>query len=185
MFYLNLHKKINNYSIFFTIPVVIYLSLTFYNHINSDLYMSYLDRVDFFIHELWHIVFSIFWNKLLWVAWWTILQLVIPFVCMFWFYRQSDYFAVCLCYAWLWSNFFYISTYSQDAIKMSLPLIWIWWWEVIHDWNYIFSNLWLLNFTDLISQWFKIIAIFLFLLFFIYSFFLIINRTKEKHSFFW
>lgn len=172
-------NKSSNYTIFFTLPLLMYLWYTFYMHIDSDLYMSAIDIVDFFIHEFWHLLFSIFGNEFTSVLWWTILQVIIPLILLFYFYSQKDYFANALSFSWLGTNFFYISTYSWDAVMMNLPLIWMWWWEIIHDWFYIFKKIWVLNHTNLISDWFYYLAIILFLFSFIYSFSLIINRIKD------
>lgn len=170
----------SKYTIFFTVPLLLYIWYTFYMHLSLATYMSWIDLVDFFIHEFWHIFFGVFWNEFLSVAWWTLLQVIIPFLLLFMFLKQRDYFAVALSYAWLWTNFFYISTYSWDAVKMNLPLVWTWSWEVIHDWFYMFNKLWIIQHTDLISGFFYFIAIVLFVLSFFYSSILIFNRFKER-----
>jgi len=172
-------SKSSNYTVFFTLPVLVYIWYTLYMHLNYWMYMSWIDVVDFFIHEFWHILFSLFWNEFLSVAGWTLLQLIIPLLLLLYFWKQKDYFAVSLCFAWIWTNFFYISMYSWDAVNMNLPLISMWWWEVIHDWFYMFSNLWIINHTSLISNIFYYIAIWLFLFCFIFSWILIINRFRE------
>jgi len=173
-------KQSSKYPIFFTLPICAYLLFTFYRHLNSDLYMSLLDTFDFYIHEIGHLVFIITWNQFITVLWGTLFQLIIPIACLIWFNMQKDYFAVSLCYAWIWTNFFYISNYSWDAIKQTLPLFWFWWWwDTIHDWTYIFTRLWVLDHTDLISNWFRFIAIWFFLIFIVYSLLLIINRFRE------
>lgn len=171
--------KSTNYSIFFTLPVLWYLAYTFYKHLNNDLYMSSLDIVDFYIHELWHIFFSIFWNEFLTVAGWTLLQVLIPLLLLIYFWGQRDYFANALCFAWLWTNFFYISMYSGDAIEMKLPLISMWGWEVIHDWFYLFTKMWVIHNTNFISNTFYIFAICLFIFSFLYSISLIINNMRN------
>jgi len=171
--------KSSNYNIFFTLPILSYIWYTFYMHLNNAIYMSFVDIVDFFIHEFWHILFGIPWNQFLLVAWWTLLQIIIPVFMLIYFLKQSDYFAMALCYFWVWTNFFYISTYSWDAIKMQLPLIWTWSGETIHDWFYMFTKLWVIQYTDFIAGVFYFIAILFYLLCFIYSFVLVMNRFRE------
>ena len=173
-------KQSSKYPIFFTLPICAYLIFTFYKHLNSDLYSSLLDTINFYIHELWHLVFMISFNQFIYVLGWTLFQLIIPTACLVWFYRQQDYFAVSICYAWIWTNFFSISTYSWDAIKQALPLYsFAWPWKNLQDWNYIFTRLWVLEHAELISNWFRIIAIWFFLIFIVYSLLLILNRFRE------
>lgn len=173
-------NQTTDYSMFFILPIVSYLLLTFYRHTQSDLYMSMLDNMDFYIHEIWHVVFMLSGNEFVTILWGTLLQLIIPLVCLVWFYIQRDSFAVALCYAWIWTNIFYISTYSGDAENLSLPLFSMWgWWDIIHDWNYIFTHLWVLEHTDFISNSFKVIAIWFFIVFFVNTLFLIINKFRK------
>lgn len=56
-------NQTTEYSIFFILPVASYLLFTFYKHLNSDLYSSYLDNVNFYIHEVGHLVFMVFFNQ--------------------------------------------------------------------------------------------------------------------------
>ena len=172
-------NKSSNYTIFFTVPILWYLWYTFYNHLINSRYMSLIDVTDFFIHELGHVLFWFFWNEFLAIAGWTLFQLIIPILLLIMFFTQKDYFAVALSFAWIWTNFFYISMYSSDAIRLNLPLVSMWAWETIHDWNYMFHELWVILYTDLISDIFYYIAIVLFIISFIYSFILIVNRFRE------
>lgn len=175
-------RQTTNYSLFFIIPVTAYFAYTFYQHLLSSTYMSFLDTFDFFVHELGHPVFALFWNQFIAILWGTLLQLLIPLVCMIWFWIQRDRFAVVFCYAWLGTNFFYISTYSSDAQKMALPLMWLWSGDPIHDWNFIFTKLWVLEYTDSIAFGFKVVAILFFIFYFIHIFFLIINKRNQPSS---
>lgn len=172
--------KSSNYPIFFTAPILWYFWYTFYNHLINERYMSAVDRVDFFIHEFGHIFFSFFWNEFLTIAGWTLLQLIIPILLLIMFFRQKDYFAIALSFGWIWTNFFYIAMYSSDAIKLNLPLVNMWFWsEIVHDWNYMFHELWVILYTDLISDIFYYTAVTFFIICFAYSFILIVNRFRE------
>lgn len=173
-------KQSSKYPIFFTLPIWAYLIYIFYWYLNSNSYSSMIGTVNFYIHEVGHLVFMVFFNQFILTLWWTLFQLIIPTACLIWFYKQEDYFAVSVCYAWIWTNFFSISTYSWDAIRQALPLYsFAWPWKGMHDWTYIFTRLWVLEHTELISNCFRYIAIWFFLIFIIYSLILIINRFRE------
>lgn len=168
----------SNYSIFFTLPVLWYLSYTFYKHLEDRFYMSYIDTVDFVIHEFGHLFFAIFWNEFLMIAWWSLMQLIIPLAVFFLFLSQRDYFGVAFTTAWIGTNFFYISMYAWDAIRLDLPLVSLWKWEVIHDWNYLFWESNLILHTNLISEIFYFIAIILYIIWLSFWLYLIVNRWK-------
>ncbi len=175
-------SKASNYSIFFVLPISLYFWHILYNYFTEFRYTSLIWNLNFFIHEFWHIFFSIFWNKFLIVAWWTLMQLIIPLLVLILFLKQKDYFAVNFSLFWIWVNLLDISIYAWDAIKMDLPLISIWWWdgwEVIHDWFYMLTELQLISYTDEISFWIKSVAIFLFLFYFLYTILLVVNRFRE------
>lgn len=169
----------SNYPIYFTLPVLSYFWYTFYKHLHDTMYMSMIDRVDFFIHEFGHIFFHVFWNELLWILGGTFMQVIIPLFIWFWFFLQRDYFAIAFSFLWIGTNFFYISMYSGDAIRLELPLIWAGWWgHIIHDWNYIFHHFGIILYTDMISLIFFVIAVFLHVIWFIFGAYLIINRWR-------
>lgn len=173
-------KQSSKYPIFFTLPIFAYLIYVFYGHLNSNSYSSMIGTVNFYIHEVGHLVFMVFFNQFILTLWWTLFQLIIPIACLIWFYRQEDYFAVSICFARIGTNFFSISTYSWDAIRQVLPLYsFAWPWKGMHDWTYIFNRLWVIEHTELISNCFRYIAIWFFLLFIIYSLILIVNRFRE------
>lgn len=173
--------KSSNYSIFFVLPLSVYIWYIFYNYLTEFQYMSAVWIVNFAIHELWHPLFWIFWNQTWSVAWWTLLQLIIPIAVLIWFLRQKDYYWVSVVTAWIWTNLFYISMYSWDAVKMKLPLMSLWWWnwDIIHDWFYLFTKAWVISYTDEISGFFKILAIICFIIYFLYTIVLVKNRFSE------
>lgn len=167
------------YSLLFVLPMAWYLSLTFYYHLQSNLYMSFLDVVDFLVHELGHRVFSIFGNQFLQILWGSLFQLIIPLACLIWFYIQRDRFAVVFSYAWIGINFFYIATYAWDAQKMALPLMVTGSWDPIHDWNYILIHLWILRYTDAVAYGFRVLASIFFVIFFLNMFFILLNKLRN------
>lgn len=157
-----------------------YFWYVFYMYLNEWMYMDHIGRVNFFIHELGHVVFSIWGNELLSVMWWTLLQVILPVCLLISFVFQRDSFAVSFCIAIIGINFFYISLYSWDAQNLILPLISMWeWGDIIHDWRYIFSYFWILEYTSVISSFFKSIAIFCFIIYFFNTSVMMFHKIRK------
>lgn len=173
----------SNYPIFFTLPIIIFFSIIFYDCLNSDwnIRAFWIAFINTAIHEWWHILFSFSWNTFLHIAWWTIMQLLIPILIMIWFIKQRDFFWVSVIFSILSINLFGISFYCLDAIKWTAPLLKLFWdrFNYIHDWSYMLIEMWILHKADDISLWIWILAILCYVIFIIYSFILIINRFRD------
>lgn len=86
-------------------------------------------------------IFSIF-GQFLGIAGGTLMQLLAPFLlaCYFFFRRQPQGVAFCLFF--LFEQFLPIATYMADARAQDLPLLSIGSGDnIIHDWNYLFGHL--------------------------------------------
>ena len=107
---------------------------------------SYLmDGVFVPIHEGGHLLFRL-GGEFIMVAGGTFLQLFAPFALAtyFFFRRQSQ--AVAFCLFFLFEQFLPIATYMADARAQDLPLLTVGDAEfVIHDWNYLFGKLGVLD----------------------------------------
>ncbi len=172
----------SNYSFLFTLPIILFFGYVFCDCIvNKNYWAFWIQSINIAIHEWWHVFFGFFWNQFLYVAWWTIMQLLVPIFIMIWFIKQKDFFWVSTIFPILWINFFHISLYAWDATKWNLPMLkFFWdWYEYIHDWNYMLNETWLIHYTDTISFWIWLLAILCFLIFFVYSILLIINRFRD------
>lgn len=100
-----------------------------------------IDGVFVPIHEGGHLLFR-FFGEFLSVAGGTLLQLGVPvsLACYFLFRRQPPGVAFCLFF--FFEQFLPIGTYMADARAQDLPLLTIGDGDyVIHDWNYLFSKL--------------------------------------------
>jgi hypothetical protein len=69
------------------------------------------------------------------------------------FSRQRDYFAIAFCCGWLSTNLVGTGVYMTDAEAMQLPLVTA---EggggiVLHDWQFLFSQLGLLRYCEAIG----------------------------------
>ncbi len=117
----------------------------FYGFLKDPQYYCVLASLNLPIHEGGHVLFG--WaGKFMAVAGGTITQLAAPIFGMWNFYQQKDFFAISLCFGWLSTNFFNISVYMADARVMQLDLVSLSAdQEVIHDWNYLFSHMGLLQ----------------------------------------
>lgn len=99
-----------------------------------------LDHINLPFHEAGHIFLNPF-GEFIGFCGGTIFQLLIPFGIMvnFWIKGETIGFAFCL--FWFGENFLNIARYMADARDMALPLVG----GGDHDWNYIFSDLGVLN----------------------------------------
>ena len=73
----------------------------------------------------------------------TIFQLLVPVLCGFHFWRQSNRLGWQLCLFWFGENLLNISIYAGDAIKQALPLVA----GGVHDWTYLLGKTGLIVYT--------------------------------------
>ena len=172
-----MRTQYSKYSIFITLPILTYLGSLCYQHMLDRFYFWILDNGNLLLHEFGHFFFYMFWNEFLSMAGGTLIQIILPLIMMIVFLLQLDFFWIATSFGWLWTHLFYIEMYASDAIRQDLPLIW--WPGAIHDWNYMFTKLWVLEQTYEIVHYFKIAAIICFIICFSYSFILIINRFRR------
>ncbi len=92
--------------------------------------------LDLGIHELGHFLFSPFGEFVMFLGG-SLFQCLVPIIAMVMFYRQKDFFAIGVAFAWLSDNFFEVATYVADARVMELPLVSPFGMEVQHDWNWL------------------------------------------------
>jgi len=105
------------------------------------------------IHEGGHLLFRLLGWEFLHVAGGTLLQLFAPLASAVIFYKQRDYFAIAFSLGWLSTNLMGTGVYMADAEAMQLPLVTA---EgggdgVIHDWQFLFSQLGLLRYCEAIG----------------------------------
>jgi hypothetical protein len=104
-----------------------------------------LDIVFVPVHEGGHLLFRWF-GEFIAVAGGTFLQLAAPFALAVYFAFQRNAVAVSFCLFFFFQQFLPISVYMADARVQQLPLLTVGDAEyVIHDWNYLFGKLGLLD----------------------------------------
>ncbi len=127
-------------------------------------YGSVLSWLNLAIHELGHLVFAPL-GGFMGILGGTLLQLIAPMASVINFYRQNDFFAICLCFGWLSTNFFDIARYSGDARAMQLTLVSPFGGEgAIHDWNYLLGKMHILQYDSWCAFIFRGFAVFFMLL---------------------
>ncbi len=143
------------------LPLLLYFVYVLIRHLSEPLYSSILGALNLGIHELGHFIFGVM-GEGLGVAGGTLLQLAMPVFGIFNFRLQNDFFAIVLCFGWLSTNFFNIAVYVADARKLELPLVSPFGGGdegVYHDWEYMLSNLNLLEYDQAIAGVFRAMAV--------------------------
>jgi hypothetical protein len=149
---------------------LIFYSLFLYQAARGQGILLLMDGVFVPIHEGGHLLFR-FFGEFLSVGGGTILQLLVPVLLAsyFLFHRQAQ--GVGFCLFFMFEQFLPISTYMADARAQELPLLTIGDAEyVIHDWNYLFGKLGVLDHDIQISGfvrfcgWLGMIAVVIWLL---------------------
>lgn len=177
-------KKSSNYSVVFSSAIFLFFSYSYFR----DWYIlcNSIDKLIVWIHEIGHIIFSIFWNTFLTFAWWTITQIVVPIIMMFQFIKKDDYFAASFMIFILWLSFRWVSHYvastlSEDPVilfSIVKPT-----WPIIPDWEYMLWELWLYSHIDSIALFFKTLSIICLLISFFCWLLLIYNKFREDYIF--
>jgi hypothetical protein len=138
-------------------PLVLIVSLMFFGlflyGLVRDMEMPHLmDSAFMQIHAGGHALFRVFGLTAA-VAGGTFLQLLVPFALGFYFIRQRQPVGVALCMFFFFEQFLPIARYMADAQAQQLPWISIGRYEsVIHDWNYLFTQLGVLSYDMVIAD---------------------------------
>jgi hypothetical protein len=104
-----------------------------------------IDLVFIPIHEGGHLLFR-FFGQWISVAGGTFLQLFTPFALAVYFALNRQVAGTAFCSFFFFEQFLPISTYMADARAQELPLLTVGDADyVIHDWNYLFGSLGVLN----------------------------------------
>jgi hypothetical protein len=102
----------------------------------------FIDGVDLIFHEAGHAIFS-FFSLFISVAAGTGLQIALPLFISIYFFLSGQKVSGALCLLWVGQNLLNVSIYAGDAVRMQLDLLGGD--GVIHDWNYLLSNVGLLS----------------------------------------
>ena len=134
------------------LPVMIYLIL----HRGE---YGIIDNADLVIHEAGHFFFM-FFGKFIYTLGGTLMQIILPSIIAWYFFRNYYKTGVQFSLLWLGQNLINISVYAADAKAKSLPLLGGD--KVYHDWNYLLGQLNLLNYDAEVGYVFVGLAVLVF-----------------------
>jgi hypothetical protein len=124
---------------------LIFYLLFLYQAARGTGFLLLMDGVFVPIHEGGHLLFR-FFGEFLNIAGGTFLQLFVPFLLAMYFLFQRHAQGVAFCSFFFFEQFLPIATYMADARAQDLPLLTVGDAEyVIHDWNYLFGKMGLLE----------------------------------------
>ena len=118
------------------LPVMIYLIL----HRGE---YGLIDNADLVIHEAGHFFFM-FFGKFIYTLGGSLMQIIIPSIIAWYFFKNYYKTGVQISLLWLGQNLINISVYAADARAKKIPLLGGN--HVYHDWNYLLGQLNLLNY---------------------------------------
>jgi len=140
------------------IPSIIILPIAVSWCINRGNY-GLIDNIDLVIHEAGHVFFGLF-GKFIYTSGGTLMQIIIPSIIAWFFFRNNYRTGVQVGLLWLGQNFINISVYAADARAQKLPLLGGN--KVYHDWQYLLNTLGILNLDTEVGYFFFGIAILIF-----------------------
>jgi len=134
---------------------LLFYALFLYQAAQGRGFLLMIDVVFVPIHEGGHLLFSYF-GQFLHIAGGTLLQLLVPFTLAAYFAFQRQLQGAAFCTFFCFEQLLPIATYMADARAQDLPLLTVGDPEfVIHDWNYLFNALGVLNHDTQIASFIR------------------------------
>ncbi len=129
------------------VPSIALLPVCIYILVTRGKYLL-IDHFNLLVHEGGHGIFM-FFGQFLYIAGGTLMQIILPMLIVWYFFRNGYRFGVQLFLVWLGQNFINISVYAADAQERALPLLGGT--AVIHDWHYMLGKLGLLQYDAIVG----------------------------------
>src|SRR3989339_2243743 len=142
------------------IPTTIMLPIMIWMILNRGTY-TWIDNADLVIHEAGHFFFMLF-GKFIYTLGGTLMQILLPSLIIWYFWRNSYRTGAQVGLLWLGQNLINISVYAADARAHALPLLGGN--KVYHDWTYILGTTNLLQYDIEVGYMFFGLAILIFLM---------------------
>ncbi len=142
------------------IPSVVMLPVMLWLVLNRGDY-SWIDNADLVIHEAGHFFFM-FFGKFIYTAGGTLMQIILPSLIVWYFFRNEYRTGTQFSLLWLGQNFINISVYAADARAQRIPLLGGN--KVYHDWHYLLGELNILSLDAEVGYFFFGIAIIVFII---------------------
>jgi hypothetical protein len=118
-----------------------------------------IDNADLVIHEAGHFFFM-FFGRFIYTLGGTLMQISLPSLIAWYFFRNNYKTGVQISSLWLGQNLINISVYAADARAMKLPLLGGS--HVYHDWHFLLAYLNLLEYDSTVGYLFFGAAIIIF-----------------------
>lgn len=141
------------------IPSLLILIIAVYLILNRGKY-TWIDNADLVIHEAGH-VFFMFFGRFIYSAGGTLMQIILPLLIAWYFFRNSYRLGIQISLLWLGQNLINISVYAADARARVLPLLGGN--KVSHDWHYMLGELNILEYDQVVGYLFVGISILVFI----------------------
>ena len=145
---------------------------------------AFLHIVDLIFHEAGHFIFlPPLFGKFIHTLGGTIMQLLVPLTCMIaLLFKTRDPFGASVCMWWVGENFLDIAVYMYDAQRMWLPLLGGGFGNTkpygAHDWNYILTEIGLLQYNYFLATGIFIIGCGIMLMSLLWALLVIIKHYK-------
>jgi hypothetical protein len=108
-----------------------------------------IDGVNLVIHEAGHIIFSVL-GEFLMIAGGSLFQIIMPAIFVGYFAYRRNFYSAALVLFWVGESVLNVSVYAADSLALQLPLLGGQ--DSMHDWNFMLSNLGLLQSTHTIAN---------------------------------
>lgn len=136
---------------------IVLLPLCVYFSLNRGVY-TLLDNADLIIHEAGHFFFH-FFGEFIHAAGGTLMQIILPSILIWHFFRHAYKLGTQISLFWLGHNLINISVYAADARAQQLSLLG----NGYHDWHYLLGRMSLLPYDALIGNVFFSLAVICFI----------------------
>ncbi|MGE5041303.1 MAG: hypothetical protein ACM3IJ_00180 [Candidatus Levyibacteriota bacterium] len=138
--------------------VVLILVLAFFSYqlLFTPDHWCFVDYFNLMVHEAGHLIFMLF-GQFLDILAGSAFQIFIPFLFLGYFLRRKEFFNSSVILFWIGDNVINVSRYMMDAQEMALPLLGGD--GSIHDWNWLFIHMGLLDSSKFIATSFLILGI--------------------------
>ena len=141
------------------VPSIVIFPIALYFTLSRGDY-SFIDNIDLVIHEAGHLFFF-FFGRFIYTLGGTLMQIILPSLLAWYFFRNEYRTGVQFSGLWLGQNLINISVYAADARAQKLPLLGGS--NVYHDWHYMLGELGLLNFDIEVGYMFFAAALIIFI----------------------
>ncbi len=108
----------------------------------------FIDSINLIFHEAGHTIFFFLPDILTAIAG-SAFQIIVPIIISLYLYFKNENVGGSIILLWVGQSVINVSTYARDAIKMQLELLGGS--SVNHDWNFIFTNLHILKYSEKIG----------------------------------